>query len=103
MDQDDFDNIMEGLEEALAIEKGEVKPDPSRVHVFHVPDAKAIRANTGLSQSQFANRFGIAVQTLQAWEAGRRNPVGPAATLLKVISNAPETVAKVVEADLKEG
>ena len=103
MDQDDFDNIMAGLEEAVAIEKGEIQPNPSQVHVFHIPNAKEIRAKTGLSQNQFANRFGIAVQTLQAWEAGRRNPVGPAATLLKVISIAPETVAKVVEMDLQEG
>mgnify|MGYP001073516530 FL=1 len=96
MDKNDFNNIMEGLKEMVAIERGEVAPPPERVHVFHVPDTKSIRKKTGLSQSQFSKRFGITFQTLQSWESGRRNPIGPSSILLKVIAKNPNAVAEVV-------
>lgn len=35
---------------------------------------KELRAQTGLSQSRFAERYGIPVKTIQAWEAGRFQP-----------------------------
>ena len=35
---------------------------------------KEFRLSTGLSQSKFADYFGIPVRTLQEWEQGRRNP-----------------------------
>lgn len=40
-------------------------------------DAKTIkdlRAETGLSQSQFAQSFGIPVRTIQKWECGESSP-----------------------------
>ena len=59
MDKEVFNEIIEGLKEMVAIEKGEIIPDPSRVHVFCIPDTKLIRSKTGLSQSKFAKKFGI--------------------------------------------
>ena len=104
MEKEVFNEIIEGLKEMVAIEKGEIIPDPSRVHVFCIPDTKLIRSKTGLSQSKFAKKFGIAVQTLQAWESGRRNPIGPAAILLRVIEQNPNVVAEVVSKEhLSEG
>ena len=35
---------------------------------------KEIRERTGLSQSQFAKKYGISVRTLQGWESGKRPP-----------------------------
>lgn len=35
---------------------------------------KLLRSRTGLSQSQFATRYGISVRTLQGWEAGKKPP-----------------------------
>ena len=35
---------------------------------------KDIRTLTGLSQSKFAERYGIPVRTLQGWEAGKKVP-----------------------------
>ena len=35
---------------------------------------KGIRALTGLSQSKFAERYGIPVRTLQGWELGKKVP-----------------------------
>lgn len=35
---------------------------------------KEIRELTGLSQSKFAEQYGIPVRTLQGWEAGKKVP-----------------------------
>jgi len=35
---------------------------------------KEIRNLTGLSQSKFADQYGIPVRTLQGWEAGKKVP-----------------------------
>ena len=43
---------------------------------------KEIRILTGLSQSKFAERYGIPVRTLQGWEAGKKVP-GYVLTLLE--------------------
>ena len=37
-------------------------------------NVKELRSTTGLSQSQFAKKYNIKLQTLQSWEAERRNP-----------------------------
>ncbi len=63
-----------------------------------IPDIKAIRRRLGLSQAQFANRFGLSVRTVQQWEQGRAIPDRPARNLLKVIESAPEIVARALSA-----
>ncbi len=100
-----FEDLKEAAGEMVAIEKGLVKPDPSMVHKTFVPDTRAIRKKTGLSQSRFAEKFGIGLRQIQQWEAGRRHPVGPLVHFLQLIDNQPEIVAKVVEEDkqLMEG
>ena len=57
-------------------------------------DAKAVREQTGLSQSEFARLMHVSIKTLQNWEQHRRNPTGPAAELLKIVSTAPEVALK---------
>ena len=46
---------------------------------------KEFRLSTGLSQSKFADYFGIPVRTLQEWEQGRRKPPVYLLELLKRI------------------
>ena len=46
---------------------------------------KEFRLSTGLSQSKFAEYFGIPIRTLQEWEQGRRNPPAYLLDLLKRI------------------
>ncbi len=69
-----------------------------RVRNPPLPDVRAIRARLGLSQAEFARRFGFSVRTVQQWEQGRAVPDRPARILLRVIERAPETVAEVVAA-----
>ena len=67
-----------------------VYPPPSPEQV------RALRARLGLSQSQFARRFGFTVDTVQQYEQGRRRPSGPASTLLRVIEADPEAVLRAL-------
>jgi len=61
------------------------------------PDVRALREKTGLSQDEFADRYGLSLRTLQQWEQRRRVPDGPARLLLRIIELAPQVVAEVVE------
>ena len=58
---------------------------------------RALRVRLGLSQTQFARRFGFNVDTVQQYEQGRRVPSGPAATLLRVIEADPVAVVRALD------
>ena len=60
-------------------------------------DVRALRARLGLSQANFALRFGFSIDTLQQYEQGRRTPSGPASTLLRVIAADPEAVMRAID------
>ena len=85
-----FESIKAGLAEAVAHAKG--RDIKARVHYPKVIDIKAIRAQVGMSQSEFASSFGISVGTLRHWERGDREPHGPARVLLHVVSKHPKVV-----------
>jgi putative transcriptional regulator len=59
-------------------------------------DVRKIRNSTGLTQKEFAERFGFSIETIRNYEQGHRSPTGPARTLLRVIANEPEAVARVL-------
>jgi putative transcriptional regulator len=67
-----------------------VRPPPSPEQV------RALRAKLGLTQAQFARRFGFTLDTVQQYEQGRRRPSGPASTLLQVIEADPEAVIRAL-------
>ena len=96
MDKTLFEDLVSSLQEAKAISKG--KAAPSRRFEVTAPDAKAVREQIGLSQSEFARLMRVSVKTLQNWEQHRRNPTGPAAALLKIVSTAPDVTLKSLHA-----
>jgi putative transcriptional regulator len=55
-------------------------------------DVRSLRRTLGLSQSEFAARFGFAPATVRNWEQGRTQRDGPARILLAVIAYHPEAV-----------
>jgi putative transcriptional regulator len=57
-------------------------------------DVRAIRRRLGLSQEQFAARFGFSVETIRNYEQGHRRPTGPARVLLRVIAREPDAVTR---------
>jgi putative transcriptional regulator len=86
-----YDELREGVEEMVAIEKGQRKS--ARVHrYFTSDDIKALREKAGVSQREFAAMLGVSNRTLQEWEQGRRTPTGPAMNLLRVYEASPEAV-----------
>jgi putative transcriptional regulator len=88
--------IIESMKEALAISRGESLPEAYKIHIPESVDVKAIREKTGLSQSSFANRFGLSVYALRNWEQGKRQPDPAARAYLKVVEKAPDIVAVVL-------
>ncbi len=96
MEQALFDDLVQSLKEARAIAHGQI-PASRRINVT-APDAKAVREQIGLSQSEFAQLMRVSVKTLQNWEQGRRHPTGPAAALLRIAHSAPDVVRKTLHA-----
>ncbi len=94
MNDEDFGQLCESIQQAGEIRRGVRKP--SRVFKHPTPDAKSIRTRLGLSQSRFAAIIGVSVRTLQNWEQGRREPEGPAKALLRVVDRAPEAVLQAL-------
>ena len=88
--------IIEGLEQAIAWTRGE--NDNVRVTLMHVPgvDVREVRTKMGLSQAQFATKFGFPPATLRNWEQGRSRPDAPTRVLLAVIAKHPEAVEDVL-------
>jgi putative transcriptional regulator len=88
--------IIEGLEQAVAWTRGQATN--ASVTVVQVPraDVREIRRGMGLSQSQFAAKFGFPLATLQNWEQGRARPDTPTRVLLAVIARHPEAVEDVL-------
>src|SRR6266404_4533423 len=84
--------IITSLKEAIAWAGGE--NIPVRVTTVEIPttDVRAVRRKLGLSQSEFAAKFGFQPATLRNWEQGRTQPDGPARVLLAVIARHPEAV-----------
>jgi putative transcriptional regulator len=90
------ESIIQGLQEAIAWSKGE--NDNVRVTLVHVPkvDVRKVRLKMGLSQAQFATKFGFPPATLRNWEQGRSHPDAPTRVLLAVIAKHPEAVEDVL-------
>ncbi len=89
-------SVIEGLKQAIAWTKGE--NDNARVTLVQVPevDVRDVRAKMGLSQAQFAIKFGFPPATLKNWEQGRSRPDAPTRVLLAVIAKHPEAVEDVL-------
>ena len=88
-----FEELLTSVRQLGEIRCGERKPSRSRT--FTPTDVKAVRADLGQSQSEFALIIVVSVATLRNWEQGRRMPDGPALALLQVAAHNP---AAVVEA-----
>ena len=87
-----FEKIKAGLEEAVAIARGEADPATYRVHVPFDINVKALRRKFKLSQDEFAARFGFTAARIRDWEQGRSKPDGALRAYLMVIEHQPKAV-----------
>ena len=91
------DRLLRSARQARAYARGEAAAG----FVAHVPEAvdvRAIRAGLGLSQQEFALRFGFSLAAVRDWEQRRRLPDPAARVLLTVIAAEPEAVDRVLAA-----
>lgn len=89
-----FESIKRGLNEAIAHQKGKAKG--AKTYTPPEIDVQALRARIGLTQEQFAAKFGISLGTLRHWERGDRKPHGPALVLLRVIERNARAVLRAL-------
>ena len=61
-------------------------------------EVRAIREAMGVTQEEFALRFGLDVAALRNWEQGRTRPDTAARALLRVIAHDPAAVERALAA-----
>ncbi len=84
----------------LASLRGWERGEPITIHeVADIPeprprlrrDIKRLRTQTlGVSQAVFARLVGVSTKLVEAWEAGRNVPAGPARRLFEIIERDPQ-------------
>jgi len=87
--QDIGQEILDGIKEIKKYKAGEGKALVTRQLKDPSP-SKTIREKLSLSQDAFASLMGVSTRTIQDWEQGRREPQGPAKSLLRVAEQHPE-------------
>lgn len=65
-------------------------------------DVRCIRERSGLTQEEFALRFGLDVDTLQNWESGRRAMPIAVRSYMRVIDRMPEQAGSALEAAIAQ-
>jgi putative transcriptional regulator len=95
-----FDKISEGLNEALAFARGELKG--AKLHVPPEIDVRAIRSKLHLSQEDFASIFGFTIDQIRAWEQGRCRPLGGVRAYLMIIDRDPKTVIAILRTKVRK-
>jgi putative transcriptional regulator len=91
-----FSELMRSAGEALdhASGKRELRTTvlPDAPAAMRADDIRALRARVNASQAVFAHYLNVSTQLVQAWEANRRRPEGPALRLLSIGRRDPAVV-----------
>ncbi len=93
---DFFSGIMEGLEEALAYEKGQAAA-ATFARKRSLPDVNIaeFREFLGMTQKTFASVLGVSCRTVEAWETGRSNPTPTAKKLIYLLKEDTSLIQKL--------
>lgn len=95
-DVDFFSGIMDGLQEALAYEKGQAAADTyARKRSLPNVDVAKVRAGLSMTQRAFAELLGVSRRTVEAWEAGKSTPTPTAKKLMFLIQEDHTLVQKL--------
>ena len=90
-------DVVAGLKEAISHARGEIALPAREYEVPGPVDVRAIRARSGLSQSEFARQYGFSVRTLQEWESGGAKPPSAVRAYLTVIDRNPKAVRAALQ------
>ena len=86
---------IEGAESG-AIAESSALPTRFGVQIPQEIAVKEIRTKLGMTQLEFASRFGFSIKTLQQWEQKQRVPEGPTRAYLLVIDRDPDAVQRAL-------
>ena len=101
-DRTDWDRLRRMTDdevEAAALSDPDAQPltDEELAQCFRPGLLRVVRDRLGLSRQDFALRFRIDLDTLDAWEDGRAVPDAIARAYLRVIERNPEAVLAALE------
>lgn len=95
-DVDFFSGIMDGLQEALAYEKGKAAADTfARKRSLPTVNVVEVRSALSMTQRAFAELLGVSCRTVEAWEAGKSTPTPTAKKLMSLIYQDHSLVQKL--------
>jgi putative transcriptional regulator len=97
------EEILAGIREVKEWQQGKKKLKTTRMELPRAADVAKIRQNLDLTQDEFADFMGVNVKTLQNWEQKRREPQGPARSLLRIAEKAPEAILKALPRKIHRG
>ena len=85
-----FNEIMTGLNEAVAIEREELSGKRTIYEIeplkkYDNQQIKTIRNSVNMTQALFADYVGVSPKTVEAWESGRNIPQGTAQRFLQLL------------------
>lgn len=86
-------SLISSLDTVARYERGEVRLKTTEVVPPSV-DVRSVRDSLGMSQKEFASRFGFSLASVRNWEQGIREPEGPARLLLALIQQNPSYVER---------
>lgn len=97
-----FDDLKQGLEEAIDYENGIGNAKERTYHIMPVQEysnveIRNIRMNAGMTQTVLANYMGVSKKTVEAWECGRTHPTGPAYRLLSILKSDKKEALEFLE------
>ena len=99
MKDETFTELLGSAHEALARARGKrslrtttlpLPPKPLNARAV-----KRLRASLHASQAVFARYLNVSTKLVQAWEANRRTPEGPALVLLHIAARQPQLIERV--------
>jgi putative transcriptional regulator len=88
--------LIRGLQKVEAHLRGEIDLPSRELPVPGHVNIEAIRANLGLSQIEFARRYGLSPRSLQDWEQGKSKPDSAVRAYLTVIERNHEAVEQAL-------
>ena len=94
---DDGQRIIDGLNDVIAFTKGDRAA--ARIMSWQAPtsvDVKAIRNKLGMSQREFAARFGLKLDSLRNWEQDKRVLDTATRVLFTIVDKEPDAVKRAL-------
>lgn len=99
MKAETFSELVDSMNEALEHAQGQrnlrTTTLPRPPAPFNNRAVRRLRLRLHASQAVFANYLNVSAKLVQAWEAGRRQPEGPALVLLHIAASQPGVLETV--------